>query len=409
MPSGHGIGKTWLSARLALAFLYSFYPSKIITTAPTWPQVETLLWGEIRKAHSESKIPLGGLPQKTKLELSPDWFLRGLSTTGSVAEREFGATRFQGFHSENLLVILDEAPGVEPSIWIATESLIVGDNNRILAIGNPTSPTGMFYDACRSPLWNKIQVSCYDHPNVKENRTVIPGAVTPNWIDERKQEWGEDSPLYKAKILGDFPDEGEDTLIPLSWAEDAMHKQLKAEGKRRLGCDVARFGSDKTVIFEMNGPVANLLDVTGKVDTMVTVGKIRSYAKDDTLIAVDDSGVGGGVTDRLRELEDSVDAVNFGERAIEPERFANLKAEAFWLLRERFKPNSPDPIQIPDSQELLFQLTSIKYTCTSKGQIKIESKEDMKKRGMKSPDLADALAICNYAGRRNKEPTITIL
>lgn len=130
IPSGHGIGKTWIVARLALWFLYSFYPAKVITTAPTWPQVEKLLWTEIANAYNKSKFPLGGRLLQTDLKIEEDWFATGISTSAKVSERDFGASKFQGFHSPNLLVILDEGPGVEHSIWTAVETLITGETYR---------------------------------------------------------------------------------------------------------------------------------------------------------------------------------------------------------------------------------------------------------------------------------------
>lgn len=405
------MGKSWISAKVALTFLFINYPSKVITTAPTWFQVEKILWTEMRKSHSSAKTPLGGKLLETELKLGEDWFAIGVSTTEGVGNREFGATRMQGFHSPNLLVIMDEAAGIPPEIWKAVDSLVTGGNNKVIAIGNPASPSGDFFECFKSPVWHKIHLSCLDHPNVIEGKELVPGCVTREWVEDRKKEWGEDSPLYKAKVLGEFPDEGEDTLIPLSWAEGASKRRLTAEGTKRLGCDVARFGGDRTVFYEIHGPVAREVESTSKQDTMVTAGKAKRYKEDGEydLLGIDDSGVGGGVTDRLNEQNVEAEAVNFGEKAIDPERFFNTRAEAYWLLRERLNPKSEDPLQIPNDPDLIHELTSMKYSVTSKGQIKIESKDDIKKRIGKSPDKADALAIANFIGRREPEPNIIII
>jgi len=405
--SGHGIGKSWLMGRLALWFLYCHYPAKVITTAPTWPQVEKILWGEIRSAYSKSKIPLGGIPLQTELKLKDDWFAVGLSTAETAAQREYGATKMQGYHSPNMLFILDEAAGVPKEIWTTATGIITGDNNKIVAIGNPASPTGAFFDTFKSSIWNKLHISCINHPNVKENKVIVPGCVTKDWIEERKIEWGEDSPLYKAKVLGDFPDESEDTLIPLSWIETAVQKELQIERITKAGCDVARFGGDETVIFISDDNCFEMVWNVVKKDTMETSGKIGQLHGEYKFekIGVDDSGVGGGVSDRCRELGLPIHKINFGEKAIDSEQFANLKAELFWILRDRFKNNE---IKIPNDDILINQLASIKYQYTSRGQIKIESKDDMKRRGLKSPDRADALAICNYAGS-GKEVKISFI
>ena len=392
--SGHGVGKSWLMGRVALWWLYCNYPAKIITTAPTWSQVEKILWGEIRNAYFKSLIPLGGNLLQTELKLNDEWFAVGVSTSEKTGNREFGATKLQGYHSPNLLFILDEGAGVSPEIWTSATSLITGENNKIIAIGNPASPTGDFFEAFKSPIWSKVAISCFDHPNIKEDKMVISGCVSREWIEERKKEWGEESPLYKAKVLGEFPDESEDTLIPLSWVERAIRKDIKPKKFVKAGCDVARFGSDETIIFLSDGEYFDIKwAVVGK-DTMEVSGKLNSLYREYDLekIAVDDSGVGGGVSDSCKERGLPVQRVNFGEEAIEKEKFANLKAEMFWMLRERFK---RDEIKIPDDDILKNQLANIRYSYTSKGQIKIESKDEAKRRGMKSPDRADALAICN--------------
>lgn len=409
VPSGHGIGKTWLMARIVLWFLFSHQPAKVITTAPTWNQVEKLLWSEISKSHSSSKYPLGGRLLLTNLKIEDEWFATGFSTTGTNSEREFGAPKFQGYHSPNMLVVLDEGPGVDHAIWLAAETLITGANNKIVAIGNPTSPTGDFYEACKSPLWHKVEVSSFDHPNVQQNKIIVPGAVTLDWIEERRQEWGEDTPLWNAKILGKFPIEGTDTLIPLSWAEQCIGLGLKQEGEKKLGIDVARFGDDKTVFATMVGKVILPLEKYQKKDTSFTIGRTKVLHKQQEfeVIGVDDTGVGGGVTDALQEEDDiSVEPVNFGESAIEPEMFENKRAEIFWNLREMLKNKE---IELPDDKELVNQLSSIKYKYNRRGRIVIESKDDMKKRGLKSPDDADAVAIVVNLGYQKKAERLMTL
>lgn len=408
VPSGHGVGKTFIAARLALWFLFSFYPAKVVTTAPTWPQVEKLLWSEISKAFNTSVVPLGGRLLQTELKINEEWFATGFSTRGKASEREFGAPKFQGYHSENLLIILDEGPGVEHEIWTSINGLIVSPNNKVLAIGNPTSPTGDFYEACKNPLWQKLNISSFDHPNVKENKIIVPGAVTKEWIEERRIDWGEDSPLWIAKVLGQFPVEGEDTLIPLSWAEACIGLDLSEEGEKKLGIDVARYGNDKTVFCEIFGKIVKPLEAVNKKDTNWTIGKALDKNKNIKYdyIGVDDTGVGGGVTDGLENEGLDISALNFGSAAQENDKFENLKAEMYWNLREAIKKKE---ISLPDDKELINELCSIKYSYTRKGCIKIESKDDLKKRGLKSPDKADALVIAFNCGFVKNIPTINII
>lgn len=409
VPSGHSIGKTFIASRLALWFLFNFYPAKVITTAPTWRQVEKLLWSEIAKGYNTSKFMLGGRLLQTELKLEEDWFAIGLSTNAPAADREFGATGFQGFHSENLLVILDEGPGVLHEIWVSVESLVTSPNNKILAIGNPSSPVGDFYDACKSPLWNKIKVSCFDHPNVKEGKIIIPGAVTKDWVEERRQEWGEQSPLWFAKVLGEFPPEGVDTLIPLVWAEACVGLDLPEEGGHKLGVDVARYGDDYTVLAEIVGKTLMPLEAVNKKDTNWTIGRITVLNKRRLFdaVSVDDTGVGGGVTDGLEEAGVEVVPVNNGERAIDTDTFENRGTEIYWNLREAIRQKE---LSLPDDKELLNQLCSRRFKYTRKGKIILESKDEYKKRtGGKSPDKADAVALALSAGNFEDSPVITIV
>lgn len=422
VPSGHGIGKSWISARIAVWWLFTHYPAKVITTAPTWIQVESVLWGEIRAAISSSRIPLCDPKDvlQTEIKLSADWFAQGISTTESVDQREFGSTKFQGFHSPNLLIILDEAPGVHKSIHIAVETLATGSNNRILEIGNPTSPSGPFYDNCYSPNWNKIQVSCFDHPNIKEKTEIIPGAVTEEWINRMKEEWGTDSPLWKAKVLGDFPDETEDTLIPLSWVENAVKNEFRPSQIRVLGVDPARFGDDKSIGYEVIGNEVREKFNVSKEDTARLAGRIINIIEDYKEVDIDGTGVGGGVIDSAknqlledldknrRALAQRIREIHFGSKPLNESRFFNLRAEMYWNARERLRPDAQTylKVKLPDDDELKSQLTSIKFYYTTNGRIQIESKDEIKARIGKSPDKADACVLALWAARPEKPEQI---
>jgi phage terminase large subunit len=390
VPSGHGVGKTYLSARLALWRLYSFPPSsKVITTAPTWEQVEKLLWRELRNAHKTSVTPLGGNLLKTELTIDEDWFAVGLSTNEPV--------RFQGHHAPYVTVILDEATGVDPLIWEAAEGLAVGPNDRFLAVGNPTDPTAEFKRACDSPLWNVVRLNAEEHPNVLSGEILIPGAVTREWVEEKKIQYGgTDTALYRARVLGLFPEQGDDMLISLAWVERAQKNWRKPEYDdvaAAQGTDVARFGSDETVhidIFE-DGSVGVPRAIRGQ-NTMATAGAIK--ASSARRKGVDDSGLGGGVTDRL--VEQGVDIIPYiaGESPFDKERFYNRRAETWWEVREMLRLQR---MTLPPDDQLAADLTNIKFSYTSKGQIKLEKKEEVKKRLGRSPDRGDALAIALYA------------
>lgn len=380
---------TWLAARIVLWFLYSYPHSKVLTTAPTWHQVEHLLWREIRKAHQQSVYPLGGDVLQTQINLSEDWFALGLSTNDAI--------RFQGIHAPRVLVVFDEAMGVANEIWEAAEGVAVGDNDRFLAIGNPTDPTGRFKQVCDSPLWNVIRLSGEEHPNVLEDADIVPGAVTRAWIKEKEIEYGgRDSAFYRARVLGLFPEQGDDMLISLADVERAQMRWNAPQGTPdALGVDVARYGSDETVEIELYGSTVAMPRAFHGQNTMQTAGAIK--ASSAIKKGVDDAGLGGGVTDRLREQKVEILAYNAGASAYDKEQFLNRRAESWWLIRELLR---KDELDLPPDNKLAADLTNIKFNYTSRGQIKLESKDEIKKRTGRSPDRGDALAIALAAANQ---------
>jgi phage terminase large subunit len=409
VKSANGVGKTYLAADLALWFLYTHRPAIVLTTAPTWRQVRHLLWEEIRRRFRSARITLPGRLLNTRISAGEGWFALGLATDDPV--------KFQGFHAENLLVIFDEASGIPDSIWEAAEGVAVGKRNKILAIGNPLTTTGRFFKLFKSESgWRRQTISALAHPNITGAEPRIPGAVTPESIDERVSEWAEeqDEPgtdtfewsgrayrpngLFRSRVLGEFPESDEDTLIPLRWIEQATERELPTDGSVRMAVDVARFGSDSTVIGIRRGSVVTRLDVTQGADLMEVSGRVVSLAYEERpqSISVDAVGIGAGVVDRLAELGiDGLVAFNSGHAARNHERFANRRAEAYRALRERFRTGD---ISMPRDEGLIEELTALQYQHTSRGQVKMESKDEMKRRGLRSPDRADMLAMLFESG-----------
>lgn len=399
VPSGHGNGKTKLGAGLALWALYTLPETIVVTTAPTANQVEKLLWGEIREAFAKASIDLPGKLQTTELKISDKWYATGISTR--IDKVEESATRFQGFHAAGrVIVILDEATGVHPAIWEAASGITVGPNDRLLAIGNPTDPTAKFKEVCGNGMWTVIRMDCRNHPNVlHDDPRIIPGAVTKAWVDERLEEYGgEDTGLFRAKVAGLWPEQGDDMLISLAWVENAQKQWSRREGlPLSAGADIARFGSDETIItcIYANGHASTEHVARGQ-DTMTTAGAIKAlWDTGIARLAVDDGGVGGGVTDRLREQGVLVQAIENGSRATDEERFTNRRAELWWTVREHLR--AGDLALDPKDRRLAADLTNIKYGYDSRGRIKLESKDDVKKRLGRSPDRGDALTLAVWA------------
>jgi phage terminase large subunit len=395
-------GKTFVSAVLVLWFLFAHKDSIVLTTAPTYRQVMSVLWAEIEKMYNGAKYPLGGSFTTGKLELGPKWFALGIPSSEEV--------RFQGYHAEHILIVFDEAAGIDPPIYTAASGNLTSKNSRWLLIGNPTSPTGMFYEYSNNPNWNRIQISAFDSPAIDEP-DKFPYLVNQKWIMEREAEWGKTSPMYVARVLGEFPLESDETLIPLSWLDAAVKRYTERSGKDLLvsehvyvGVDVARFGSDKSVCASYQpNKILPLKKLQGKdtvaVNKMVNQ-EVMGAGPRLVQITVDDTGVGGGVTDTLRAQMMPVVGVNFGQKPQNRRFFKNARDEMMWNLREVFRAGE---IALPPDDEAINQLAAIKYKMDQRTSfIEIESKEEMKKRGLKSPDCAWAIALAIYGSKRMK-------
>ena len=410
--SCNGSGKTYIAAHVVLWWLMCHPDAFVITTAPTGHQVRNILWREIRRAHHLNTELVGGTLLRTSLELGDKHFAQGLST--GTPER------FQGFHEGHILFVVDEASGVREGIFEAIEGSMTSAAAKVLLIGNPTSLRGTFYEAFhkRRGLWKTIHISAFDTLNLVQNEVVLPSLVTPKWVADAEQNWRSESYLYQVRVMGEFPTESEDTLIPLKLVELAAKPQAEEvpeSGVIQVGVDVARFGSDRTAICVRRGERIVSLESFQRQDTMNTTGRVVRIANQFSPIAirVGEIGIGAGGVDRLNELKvPNVEGVNVARKASRPEQFANLRAELYDGLRERFIGGQ---IRIPDDSELISQLASSKYSFTSSGQMRIEGKDELRSRGEKSPDLADAVMLAFaksversfviWAGTENEEIT----
>jgi hypothetical protein len=297
--------------------------------------------------------------------------------------------RFQGFREGNILFVVDEAPGVDDEIFEAIEGSMTSARARLLLLGNPTSLRGTFYEAFHSKrqLWSTIHISAFDTPNLLQPQNELPGLpslVTRRWVDEARLNWGEESPMYQVRVMGEFPSTSEDTLVSLKLIEAAVGKNCVAGSKDGLeiGVDVAKFGSDRTVICIRRGDLVLRFIEFRNQDTMATAGQVAALIEElePAYVRVDEVGIGAGVVDRLAELKlKKVYGVNVGERAENKSQFANKRAEVFDGLRKRFEAGE---ISIPDKRELISQLAALKYSFNSTGQMRLEGKDELRRRGL---------------------------
>jgi phage terminase large subunit len=388
--SCHGAGKTFAAANIGIWHLLAHPDSIVITTAPTFRQVEDVLWREMRQLWA--KCPwaemFGATMLTTRLELSEKWYATGISTDEP--------DKLQGIHAPHVLVIVDEAAGVEEGIFEAIEGIISSEGAKLLLIGNPTNLAGTFYNSFRDPAYIKVHISANDVPNVRTGKNVIPGLISREWVQEMKKQWGEDNPIYQARVLGEFPEQGTDTLIPLNKIEAAVDRKIAEDQEGEvtaIGADIARYGTDKTVFVARRGNTVVEIKKHSMKDTMETVGMLFEFMRRHGFptTRIDEIGVGAGVLDRLREMKGAIiEGINVGASAHDTDQFRNKRAELYWKLREKFMENQ---IAIPDDPELMSQLARIKYKFSSTG-VQMESKDEMRKRGLASPDVADALSLC---------------
>jgi len=422
--SCHGIGKSWLAAQVILWFLIAFYPSIVLSTAPTFRQVEKLVWKEVRASFNRASFKIGHLlPKAPELQIQQDqWYGVGLSTNDP--------NRFQGFHEENILVVIDEGPGVDEDIHEAVNGVMTSKNAKLFMTGNPTATTGTFFNAFNSDLWKTFHVAAWDTPNFTEygiveadiasgawkdklgdKPLVNPNLITPGWAAEMYQLWGPDSSAYQVRVGGNFPKKGLDTIIPYDYVERAIERYADLEDQgvlddldglepRTLGVDVARFGDDDSVLAPRIGNIILPLEYYNGLDTMELTGKIVQIMDRLSLdhVNVDEPGLGGGVEDRLRELDYDVTGVNTGNSPKDPTKYFNLRAELWATFRDKIHPNpriNANPYALPEDDRLRADLCAPKYKNLSDGRIQLERKEDTKKRLRRSPDAGDAVILAS--------------
>lgn len=401
VKSGQGVGKTGLESVALLWFLSCFPFPRVVATAPTKQQLHDVLWSEVEKWRSRSPL-LKEILKWTKTYIymigyEKRWF--------AVARTATKPENMQGFHEDNMLFIVDEASGVADPIMEAILGTLTGANNKLLMCGNPTRTSGAFFDAFNA---SRSLYACHTVNSEESKRTNKEN------IEALARKYGRDSNVFRVRVLGLFPKQEDDVLIALDLVEAAVKRRLEIKKlhKVTIGVDVARFGNDETVLITNEGGVISKPQVRRGQDLMKTTGDIvveykrliAKYPKIKAIQAViDDTGLGGGVTDRLREVKRELNLsklqitpVNFAGAVPEKENvdnFSNISTYIWFKIRTALEHGE---IALPNDPELISQLTARKYTITSRGQIQVESKEQMKKRGLDSPDRGDALALSCY-------------
>ena len=413
----HSSSKTYTMAQLVLWFITRYPDGIVITTAPTDRQVKDIMWGEIRQAHARCRLPIPP-PNLQELRKGLNNYALGF-TTNKAGE----GVKFQGYKAPHLLFILDEAPGIPAEIMPAIEGAAATGDTRVVMLGNPTVPGGPFYEAFTTNRtgWQSFTIDAYDTPNFEKLRELAAGdkkvitslldalpdhhpaiaysprsyLVTPAWAKERLREWGEASPMWQSRVRGQFPIQAEDALISLEWLENARSPVVVPadESQVFVGIDVAAGGGDETVVTirTKKGRIVAWGSWYGH-STGQVIDFLRPHKDRIKEINFDSAGPGEYFD---RDLDHAgfrgLNGVNVGEASKYPDRFRNLKAQLYWQLREHFKAGEVSGL---DDELTISQLATLRFEINPKGQVEMESKESMRKRGVKSPDRAEAMMLC---------------
>ena len=393
IKSGHGVGKTAFESWVVLWWLMTHYPCKVAVTANSAHQLSDVLWTEIDRWARN-------MPQAFKdlLEFKSDKIsLKGATDSFAVARtsRRENPESLAGFHSPHMLFVVEEASGVPNVIFETASGALSTPGAKIIMCGNPTRSDGYFYDAFHSDRdkWHCITVSCEEGEY-----------VDPKFIDEMAQKYGAESNVFKVRVLGEFPTQSDDVLLPLHLIEDAVTRDVEAGPTTPVvwGLDVARFGGDRSALAKRQGNVlVEPIKTWQNKDLMELAGIVLSeydavpYSMRPQAIYIDAIGLGAGLADRLRELDMPAVAVSVSETASLKDRFNRLRDELFWSCREWFEARD---CHIPDDGTLMAELSGIRYKYLSTGKLKVESKDEMKRRGQRSPDVADAFVL-TFAGQ----------
>lgn len=414
VQSCHGTGKSFTVSRLTAWWLDIHPPgeARVVTTAPTGDQVKAILWSEINGAFVKAQTrgnPFLGRVNETEWKLDKRLLAFGRKPS------DYNPHAFQGIHAKFVLVIIDEACGVRKQFWTAANAIATGEHCRIVAVGNPDDPGSYFARACASGRWNVIRISAFDSPNFTDEPVpddVRPMLVGQAYVDDMRAEYGEESPTYVSKVLGEFPNDAEDGVVRLSklracCVEREVPWRPEQLARVELGVDLGA-GGDETCIRERRGPVVGREWRFRERDSVKAVARIVEAIRESgaSLVKVDVIGIGWGVVGSLREKRQQgvhgarVVGVNVAEASTEPGRFKNLRSQIWWEVGRKLSEDLAwdlSGVGDADRERLVSQLTAPKYSVDAAGRTVVEPKAETRKRIGRSPDNADALLLAFYA------------
>lgn len=388
--SGHRVGKTTVLSWIIAHQLIFKFPQKTVATAATQDQLFDAL-------AAETKSWIGKLPAHVQALLevkSEEITLRAKPTESFARFRVSRADKpeaLAGVHSKYTLLIGDEASGIPDPIFEAGWGSLADDFPIFILAGNPVRSSGLFYETHRKPevmvRWKQFHVNAETSPRVNRE-----------FIEDIRTRFGEQSNSYRIRVLGEFPLADDDAIIPTELAEAALKRDVTPHKSRQIwGLDVARYGRDKSALARRRGNVLiRPIESRGGYDLMQTVGWLKQEYDDadkfdkPEVILIDSNGLGAGVYDRARELGLPVRGINVSEAPAMRERYKNMTTELWFRMRAWLEARDTN---LAGDEATMRQLIARKYKLQSNGKMQAESKDDMKKRGLESPNEADAFML----------------
>jgi hypothetical protein len=387
IKSGHGVGKSCMAAWTITWFANTRAPFKAAVTAPSSPQLFDVLWPELNKWFQ--RLPEGWRRSwdltTTKISLKADAESFITARTSRADQPEAMA----GLHSDHVLLVADEASGIDEAVYEAAGGSMSSPGAITLLIGNPTRNTGFFWRAhsLERDRWFTMTVS-----------SANSRRVSTDYVDEMQRRHGVDSNAFRVRVLGQFPTADDDTLIAAELVDSAMIRDVPLDTTQPeiWGLDVARFGQDSSCLIKRRGYVVTEMPRRWRnLDLMQLSGAIKSeydicIGNRPALIVIDTIGVGAGVADRLHEQGLPILGINVAEQSSNKARFMRLRDELYVRMKEWLESRR---VKLPRDDQLRDDLCGPRFVFTSDGKLQVESKDRMRSRGMPSPDASDALML----------------
>jgi hypothetical protein len=386
--SGHGTGKTTAMAWAMIHTQVFNMECKVICTAPA---AGTLFDGLM----AEVKVWMGKMPEflSTLFEITTEHIRLKASPTGNfISARTSSSDKpeaLAGIHAPRVLLVVDEASGVPEAVFKAAAGSMSTSNATTVLIGNPTRNSGYFFDTHHAlkDFWKVVNVSCVGNPN-----------VDPDFIEGIARQYGKESNEFRIRVLGEFPLDDGQSYISRALVDEAMERtfELAPDTKEIWGLDVARMGNDRVALARRRGPVVSEVMSWGGKDLMGTVGVVKALwdatAVEDrpAEIMVDAIGMGAGVADRLSEMGLPSVAVNVSESSGMLGQGNRLRDELWYRGKMALVEHG---LCLPYSENLASELSTPMAEYLSNGKLKVEGKREMKRRGYRSPDEADAVLL----------------